>query len=337
MKKITRLYVGLLLPVIVTLLCACAVNTPNMNKKFSAGDKAYLFAYFTGNGKDGLHYAASLDGFTWTTLNDGRSYLTPAVGNSKLVRDPCILRGADGTYHMVWTSGWNEDNLGYASSTDLVHWSTQKEIPVMRHEPNSRNVWAPEIVFDNKTKEFVIFWSSTVSGKFLSTEGSSEDKYNHRLYYTTTKDFVTFSPTALFYDPGFSVIDATFLKFNNELHLLVKDETLHPTKKYLLQAKAESYVGPFGALSKPISPTGVWVEGPTAIQIGDTAIVYYDAYTSSHYGALQSKDLIHWEDVTHKLSLPNEGTPLRMRHGTVIEVPLETLVGLGYALPAETK
>jgi len=336
MRKIFLAHFGLLLSVIAALL-SCTPVAHKTAASSAIGDKAYLFAYFTGNGKDGLHYAASLDGFTWTTLNDGRSYLTPAVGNSKLVRDPCILRGADGTYHMVWTSGWNENNLGYASSTDLVHWSTQQEIPVMRHEPNSRNVWAPEIVFDNKTKEFVIFWSSTVSGKFLGTEGSSEDKYNHRLYYTTTKDFVKFSPTALFYDPGFSVIDATFLTFNNELHLLVKDETLHPTKKYLLQAKAESYLGPFKPLSKPISPTGVWVEGPTAIQIGDTAIIYYDAYTSSHYGALQSKDLIHWEDVTHKLRLPNEGTPLRFRHGTIIEVPLETLMRLGYAPSAATK
>jgi len=337
MRKISLSLLGSFFTLVTALLCACTPVTHKAASHSSVGAKAYLFAYFTGNGKDGLHYAASIDGFKWTKLNDGHSYLTPEVGNSKLVRDPCIVRGADGTYHMVWTSGWNENNLGYASSTDLVHWSTQQEVPVMSHEPNSRNVWAPEIVYNDKTEAYVIFWSSTVSGKFLSTEGSSEDKYNHRLYYTTTKDFVKFSPTALFYDPGFSVIDATFLKFNNALHLLVKDETLHPAKKYLLHADAQTYLGAFDTLSKPISPTGVWVEGPTAIQIGDAAIIYYDAYTSSHYGALRSKDLVHWEDVTNELSLPDEGTPLRMRHGTVIEVPLETLIRLGYAPPAAAK
>ena len=57
----------------------------------------------------------------------------------------------------------------------------------------------------------MIFWASTIPGRFPQTAGSSEEKYNHRIYGTTTKDFVTFTPTTLFYDPGFSVIDATFL------------------------------------------------------------------------------------------------------------------------------
>lgn len=311
------------------LLCGCTQITTKPVGHSAANPKAYLFAYFTSNGEDGLHYAASADGYHWQKLNDGKSYVAPSVGVSKLMRDPCIVRGPDATYHMVWTSGWKENNIGYASSTDLVHWSAQKEIPVMAYEPNARNAWAPEIVYDQKTKAFIIFWSSTVSGKFPNTQGASEDEYNHRLYYTTTKDFVTFTPTQLFYDPDFSVIDATFLNFNGALQLLVKNETLHPVKKFLLQANAKSYLGPFGNLSEPISPSGVWVEGPTAIQIGKEAIIYYDAYTSKHYGALRSTDLIHWEDVTAQMSFPDEGTPLRMRHGTVIEVGLADIKRLG--------
>ena len=330
MNKISPATFGMVITLFALLCSGCTSVGSNSPKKSLASSNGYLFAYFVGNGEDGLHYAASIDGFKWTTLNENRSYLKPEVGNSKLIRDPCILRGPDGTYHMVWTSGWNENNIGYASSTDLIHWSKQQEVPVMASEPNSLNAWAPEIVYEEKTKEFVIFWSSTVSGKFVNTAGTSEEKYNHRLYSTTTKDFVKFSPTKLFYDPGFSVIDATFLTFNKKLHLLVKDETLHPTKKFLLQASAASYLGPFGKLSKPISPEGVWVEGPTAIQIGNEAVIYYDAYTSSHYGAMKSKDLVHWEDVTNKLSMPNENTPLRMRHGTIIEVPLDHLTRLGY-------
>ncbi|MET0357723.1 MAG: glycoside hydrolase family 43 protein [Cellvibrio sp.] len=313
----------------VLLLQGCASNA-NKSTDNSKKSKAYLFAYFVKNGEDGLHYAGSMDGYHWQKLNDGKSYLTPVVGNSKLMRDPCIVRGPDGTYHMVWTSGWKENNIGYASSTDLVNWSVQKEIPVMAHEPKVRNSWAPEIVYDQNSKEFIIFWSSTVTGKFISTQGASEDDYNHRLYYTTTKDFLSFTPTQLFYDPGFSVIDATFLKSNGSLKLLVKDETLHPVKKFLLQANAQSYLGPFTDLSKPISPSGIWVEGPTAIQTGNETIIYYDAYTSKHYGALRSKDLIHWEDVTTQMSFPDEGTPLRMRHGTVIEISRAEIQRLGF-------
>lgn len=42
-----------------------------------------------------------------------------------------------------------------------------------------------------------------------------------------------------------------------------------------------------------------------------------------HYGAMRSRDLQTWEDVTDQMSFPNEGTPLRLRHGTVIAVPAE--------------
>jgi len=288
----------------------------------------YLFAYFTENGQDGLHFARSTDGYKWDKVAGGRSFLTPVVGNSKLMRDPCIVRGPDGTFHMVWTSGWNENNIGYASSKDLGNWSPQQQVPVMAHEPGSLNAWAPEIVYDDKRGEFLIFWASTIPGRFPATDGSSEDKYNHRMYATTTRDFKTYTPTKLFYDPGFSVIDATFVNFKGKNHLLVKDETRNPPKKHLQVADAPDLQGPFGKLGAPITPPKLWVEGPTALQIGDDVVLYYDAYITKHYGAMRSRDLVHWEDVSDKMQFPDEGTKKRMRHGTVIAVPEEVVAGL---------
>jgi hypothetical protein len=293
-----------------------------------APDQAYLFTYFTKNGEDGLHLAWSADGYTWEKLNDGRSYLTPRVGTAKLMRDPCVVRGPDGTYHMVWTSGWNENSIGYASSKDFITWTEQKAIPVMAHEPTVRNAWAPEVVYDERRQEFLLFWASTIPGRFPKTEGSSEDKYNHRIYATTTKDFVTFTPTRLFYDPGFSVIDATFLDTERGRRLIVKDETRMPPKKYLQIAAVADTHGPFSGLSAPFTPSGLWVEGPTAIRIGDDYLLYFDAYIEKHYGALRSRDLVTWEDVTAKMRFPDEGTAVRMRHGTVIAVPPEVLAAL---------
>jgi hypothetical protein len=281
----------------------------------------YLFTYFTKNGEDGLHLAWSKDGFRWDKLNDGKSYLMPKVGKSKLLRDPCVVRGPDGTYHLVWTSGWWENNIGYASTKDFISWSDQKEIPVMAHEPAARNCWAPEIVYDATRAEFLIFWATTIPGRFAETAGASEDQLNHRMYFTTTKDFGAFSPTKLFYDPGFSVIDATFVSRNGRHFLIIKDETRHPPKKYLQIAESDDLRGPFRNLSAPFTPAGLWVEGPTALTIGGEVIVYYDAYQKKHYGAMRSRDLKTWEDVSARLTLPDEGTPLRMRHGTVIEVP----------------
>lgn len=302
----------LLRPILLAALIATVAH---------AADSAYLFTYFTKNGEDGLHLAWSTDGYKWDKLNDGKSYLTPKVGKSKLMRDPCVVRAADGTFHLVWTSGWNENNIGYASTRDFLTWSEQKEVPVMAHEPTVRNSWAPEIHFDPKRGEFIIFWASTIPGRFAETAGASEEQYNHRMYFTTTKDFFTFAPTKLFYDPGFSVIDATFLVDGPRSVLILKDETRNPPKKYLQLAEAESLQGPFAKPSAPFTPAGLWVEGPTAIKIGDDYLLYYDAYQKKHYGAMRSRDLKTWEDVSARMSFPDEGTPVRMRHGTVIAVP----------------
>ncbi|MEO6569115.1 MAG: glycoside hydrolase family 43 protein [Opitutaceae bacterium] len=299
-----------LLPLAVCLTSARAVQPA----------VGYLFTYFTKNGEDGLHLAWSSDGYRWEKLNNGQSYLEPKVGQSKLMRDPCVVRGPDGTYHLVWTSGWNENNIGYASTKDFLTWTEQKEIPVMAHEPTVRNSWAPEIHYDETRKEFILFWASTIPGKFTETAGTSETAYNHRLYFTTTKDFAAFAPTKVFYDPKFSVIDATFLKTDNGTFLIVKDETVSPPKKYLQIARAPDLQGPFESLAQPFTPKGVWVEGPTATKVGEDYIVYYDAYIEEHYGALRSRDLKNWEEVTAKMTFPDEGTPVRMRHGTVIAV-----------------
>jgi hypothetical protein len=299
----------------------------------AAAADGYLFAYFTKNGEDGLHLATSDDAYHWDKLGAGRSYLAPTVGSARLMRDPCIVRGPDGTFHMVWTSGWKENNIGYASTKDFIHWSEQMELPVMAHEPGVMNAWAPEIIYDEKSAEFIIFWASTVPGKFPQTDGSSEDKYNHRLYATSTHDFVSFTPTRLFYDPGFSVIDATFLRTRDKDYLLVKDETRTPPRKYLQLAEAPSLRGPFGQPGKPITPDGLWVEGPTAVRVGDDTIIYYDAYRSKHYGAVRSRDLVTWEDVTASMHFPDEGTPQRMRHGTAIAVPAALIEQLRQAAP----
>ena len=288
----------------------------------------YVFTYFTKNGEDGLHLAWSADGYRWEKVAGGRSLLAPRVGTAKLMRDPCIVRGPDGIYHMVWTSGWNENNIGHASSRDLITWSAQQTIPVMAHEPTVLNSWAPEVVYDATRQEYLIFWASTIPGRFAQTAGSSEEKYNHRIYATTTKDWVTFTPTRLFYDPGFSVIDATLLETPQGPRLIVKDETRYPPKKYLQLAGAADRQGPFPALAPPFTPAGVWVEGPTALRVGDDYVVYFDAYMAKHYGAMRSRDLVTWEDVTSRMHFPDEGTAERMRHGTVIAVPADLLAAL---------
>jgi hypothetical protein len=287
----------------------------------SDNKNAYLFTYFTDNGSGGLRLAWSEDGYDWMRLGwGGLHYLKPEVGESKLMRDPCVARGPDGTYHMVWTTSWNGKTIGYASTKDFLSWSEQQAIPIMAGIDGTVNCWAPEIIYNEEQQNFLIYWSSTVEGRYSETSGNTNDKYNHRLYYSTTTDFKTFTSPQIFYDPGFSVIDGTLLPAQGKWFLIVKDERDNPEPKKNIRIAAGNHAtGPFTVPpGPPISDN--WVEGPAAIQIGKDYLIYFDRYTKGQYGAIRSIDLQNWEDVSAKISLPSNA-----RHGSVIEVPIEII------------
>ncbi|HDR68158.1 MAG TPA: glycosyl hydrolase [Bacteroidaceae bacterium] len=276
--------------------------------------EVYLFSYFQHNGEDGLHLAYSEDGLNWTALNDNKSFLKPAAGNDRLMRDPCIIKGGDDKFHMVWTVSWNEKGIGYACSDDLINWSEQKYIPVMHHEPEARNCWAPELFYDKEHEQYLIYWSTTIPGRFPETEATGDNGYNHRIYYTLTKDFVDFEDTRLLYDPGYNAIDATIYQTDDHYIMFFKNETRYPEpEKNIRIATSLNLTGNYSPGSESI--TGNWVEGPTVTRTCDGWIVYFDKYRQRKMGAVYSGDLKNWTDISDKISFP-EGT----RHGTVLKV-----------------
>jgi len=192
----------------------------------------------------------------------------------------------------------------------------------MSQEKGTRNSWAPEITFDLDTGIYMIYWSSTVGGKFPETKSEEENGYNHRIYCTTTKDFKNFSPTRLLYDAGFNVIDASIKKYKGKYVMFLKDETREPPEKNIKIAYSDHLVGPYGKAGTPITGD-YWAEGPTAIRIDGKFILYFDKYRDKKYGAVSSGDLKNWKDISEKIKFP-EGA----RHGTVLEVPRSVLLEL---------
>lgn len=280
---------------------------------FSCKKEAYLFTSFREPATDGLHLAYSNDGYHWNNL--GGSYLKPEVGG-KLMRDPSIARGKDGTFHLVWTTNWKGDKgFGYASSKDLVHLSDQRFIPVMEHEPEVVNVWAPEIFYDDENRRFIIIWASTIPFKY--PKGEEDERNNHRMYYVTTKDFKAFSKATLFLDPGFSVIDAVIVKQAKRKYVLVlKDNTRK--QRNIKVAFADNALGPYQNVSEPF--TGFLTEGPTVTKAGDDWLIYFDQYRDKTYGAVSTRDFKTFDSVSHKISVP-----AGHKHGTIIRIDAKTL------------
>lgn len=277
----------------------------------------YMFTSFREPATDGLYMLYSEDGYNWTAL-DG-VFLKPEVGNSKLMRDPSIERGPDGTYHLVWTTGWKGDlGFGYASSKDLINWSEQKFINVMEFEPSTVNVWAPELFYNDEADEFIIIWASTIPFRF--PRGIEDEDNNHRMYYTTTKDFETFSEARLFLDPGFSVIDAVIVKQDKDKYALILKDNTRPNRN-LKMAFSDNPLGPYTEASEPF--TGTFIEGPTELKIGDEYLIYYDAYREKKYGAMKTKDFKTFTDIADQINVP-EGH----KHGTIFNASEEVLKGL---------
>jgi len=291
-------------------------------------DTAYLFSYFTGNGEDGLHLAVSRDGLQWRAING--SWLKPEIGG-KLMRDPSVCRGPDGTFHMVWTTGWWDKGIGLAHSKDLIEWSQQQFVPVMEHEPTAKNCWAPEIFYDKATETYIIIWATTVPGRFSETENPQDDN-NHRIFCITTQDFKTFTDTALFYEPGFNVIDA-FLGYDEgsgRYVMFLKNETKVPkAEKNIRVAFSDKAMGPYGKASDPITGN-YWAEGPAGLNVDSTWYVYFDKYTKHRYGAVKSEDLEHWTDISdsEKMRFPDG-----MRHGTPFKVSMDVAKKLVHERP----
>ena len=265
----------------------------------------YVSTSFHEPANEGLRFIYSYDGIKWNSIEG--TFLAPKVGNQKVMRDPSIVKGPDGTFHLVWTSSWRGDKgFGYASSKDLIHWTEERFITVM-DDPTTVNVWAPELFYDDVKRQYMIIWASCIPGKF--PDGLEDHNNNHRLYYTTTKDFKTFSKAKLLIEPGFSSIDATMVKRgNNDYVMVLKDNTRK--QRNIKVAFAKSPYGPWSEASE--SFTDMFCEGPSTAYVDGWYYIYYDSYRQKIYGAHRTKDFKTFEDRTGSVKFP-----VGHKHGTV--------------------
>jgi beta-xylosidase len=251
----------------------------------------------------------------------------PTVG-SRLLRDPHIRRGPDGIFRMVWTTGWKDKGIGYASSTDLVNWSEQRYLPFFERVKGTRNAWAPETFYDAATGTWLITWSSDIEGRFLKTR--STGRMNNRTYYVTTRDFATFSQPKLLIDPGFDHIDTTIVKDGDRYIAVFKEGDRQQAGKWgpIHWAVADRATGPYRLMPTPLV-TGQRAEGPTLAVDGGTVRLFVDYYTDGRYGVFETKDWKTWTDVSSQVKVaPGQ------RHGTVLPAPTWLADELKTARPA---
>lgn len=317
-----------------------------------AEEMGYVYSSFTGDGEDGLHLLTSMDGKNWKAVKNYASIYKQTEG---LMRDPSICLGGDGKYHMVWTTGWWDDTIGVAHSDDLINWTPSQKLyiwadykgpgneessyrtwprdlskPAPRN-PKVRNCWAPEIFYDERTREYVIFWATTIDDPkvFSKTwDANRWERMNQRIYYITTRDFKTYTPRKFFYaTEDRVVIDAYITRVGiADYRMIIKDELhqrLHvcfPTKQLTSWARMpKDYWGPMSeqAFTGPgVQPDNTNAEGPSVVQAGDEWLIYCDYWVAHRNGMFSTKD---FKELTRKND--EFKAPMWVRHGTVFRAP----------------
>ena len=314
----------------------------------SGAQDAYIFTSFHEPSTDGMRYLYSYDGLHWDSIPG--VWMRPEIGNDRaytdaftnetilptfapderVLRDPSILQGPDGTFHLVWTTQWfGSRGFGYAHSKDLIHWSKQTEIPVMQHHATN-NVWAPELFYDDELKLFFIIWSSMIDPSTKTDADKLGTNSCHRMWYCTTPDFRRFSEAKPYYDPGFNSIDGYLLKRAPKDYVLVVKDNRKPGFSNLFCVFGTSPYGPFHTADRaaqgvtPATTFGrTYSEGPCAVKLGDECVIYYDQYHPQEFGAVATKDFMTFRSMDKKISVPKDH-----KHGTIVKVSREILDNL---------
>lgn len=281
----------------VILTAVVSKNNLTVTREFTLTVKAkpiakekvgYIYAYFRGsvNGEkevQQIHLAVSDDGLNWRDLNGNFPVIESTLG-TKGLRDPYIIRSYEGDkFYLMATDldanggQWSQygsngsKSLMFWESDDLVNWSEQRMIQVSDSAMGC--TWAPEAIYDEETKQYVIYWASsdlTASGK-------------KSVYYATTRDFIAFSEPKVFVDgtKTSTVIDTSMVKGDDgKYYRFTKREA---TNSVFMEV-SDSVLGEYTEVDSNItSITGV--EGPAIFKMIDGRYcLMLDGYTGANSG-----------------------------------------------------
>ncbi|CAF3565142.1 hypothetical protein SNK03_006672 [Fusarium graminearum] len=299
--------------------------------------EAYAFTYFTGNSIAGekIYLAASKgnNALDWQELNGGKPVLSSTKG-TKGLRDPFVIRSVEGDkFFLIATdlsigsgTSWGDAvrkgslYLEIWESKDLITWSAQRHVKVSPN--NAGNTWAPEAFWDSEKNSYVVFWASSL----YNTADHSDNSY-HRMMYSLTRDFVTFSEAKIWQDSKTSRIDTTVLKSGNSFYRFTKDEGSVSGCTDIIQEKSSTLLADVSKWSVQATCIGKnaglqAVEGPTAFKSnpkdvnGDKFYLFVDEYGGRGYVPLETANL---DSPAWKVSA-NYKLPTSPRHGTVIPI-----------------
>lgn len=271
----------------------------------------YVFSTFNGDAltQENLSIYNSPDALNFKLVSN-----TGFTGPTGALRDPSIMKYADGKYYVAYTDPMGagccgkEDHFSIASSADLVHWTNLTT--VNGGVPGLAHVWAPEWFVEGSTVMIIAN---------IDTLNTDSD-FKPYIFTALDTSLTEWSgPVAMGIGPNY--IDTFVLKVGSTYHAFTKEET----SRYVEHATASKLTGPWSFIGKADwAGWGSGMEGPCVVQLDDgTWRIFLDGQGSVGFLYSNSPDLMSWSKTAPLPALTDV-----VRHGTVIR---DTPVGGGGA------
>lgn len=256
---------------------------------------AYLLSGFTGSafypeyvtGDEKTCFALSRDLKHWETINTIKVSVNEG---SKRVRDQYLSRDKNGAYLLIGTQGYMNPGVYLACSDSINNFDFKlknisyrdKDLPILGNYS-----WAPEIIYDYENDQYVILYSDAETN-------------NSPIYAVTTKDFECFSYPFIFFDAGFTIIDANVTMLDGKYCLFYKGEDV------------ERYGTLYYAVSDSLSCSSNWqlcdgeitadynLEGPFGLKgLDNKNYLLADAFevAKPYYGLFDSNSKIDMKNI----------------------------------------
>ena len=232
-------------------------------------DERYGYLYcFMNSSKEITNYALGTKenlGKKFNVLLKGQEVFdTEAVARIEGgTRDAFIIRGEKPNQYLMATTDmcnaksgiWNNYGMDLLRSTDLIHWESVtfdfRQGKKIFSDPEAitgyyntdeeyakiNRVWAPQIIWDSSAEAYLVYYS------LLSTNAG--DSYDKIYYSYANEDFTTITQPRIFYDPGYSVIDAdiSYNPYDGLYHMYYKRESAGGNDRGIYEATSPQLVG----------------------------------------------------------------------------------------------
>lgn len=256
---------------------------------------AYLLAGFTGQaifpecieGNEKSFFAVSEDLKKWSYID---SISINVSSGSKRVRDQYLSRDKTGNYLLLGTQGYMHPEIYLANSESINEF--ELELKNINYSDKDLHIfanysWAPEIIYDYDNDQYLILYSDT-------------ETKNSPIYAVATKDFERFSYPFIFFDVGFTIIDANITMFDGKYYLFYKGEDV------------ERYGALYYAVSDSLSCGSNWrlyddeitssynLEGPFGLKgLDNKNYLFADAFevAKPYYGLFDSDSKINLKNI----------------------------------------